>query len=122
MAADGATVNEAAVVLRALRDFNMPKITAADMPSFQALLKDLFPDVTADSGLSSEQREQFEVRPLLFITHVRHCAAACCFHHHVVVLRHAGFHVPCVRSYAKPWGFRYGCLRWCVVYCVNDFG
>lgn len=36
---------EAALLMRALRDFNIPKITADDLPIFMGLLGDLFPGI-----------------------------------------------------------------------------
>ena len=32
-------------MLRALRDFNLPKIPVSDLPVFRGLLKDLFPNL-----------------------------------------------------------------------------
>jgi dynein heavy chain len=39
------TVNELAILLRALRDFNIPKIVAEDTDIFAGLLSDLFPGI-----------------------------------------------------------------------------
>jgi dynein heavy chain len=39
------TVNELAILLRALRDFNSPKIVAEDTDIFAGLLSDLFPGI-----------------------------------------------------------------------------
>jgi len=38
-------LTEDALLMRALRDFNIPKIIAADMPIFRGLLDDLFPKI-----------------------------------------------------------------------------
>ncbi|OQR95645.1 dynein heavy chain, partial [Thraustotheca clavata] len=38
------TLSESQLLLRALRDFNLPKIVVSDEPIFQGLLSDLFPD------------------------------------------------------------------------------
>jgi len=40
-----ATFDEEVILMRALRDFNLPKIVAQDVPVFQALVADLFPTV-----------------------------------------------------------------------------
>ncbi len=49
--------SEAAVLMRALREFNIPKIVADDMGVFLTLVSDLFPSVApaakADSMLDS---------------------------------------------------------------------
>jgi dynein heavy chain len=39
------TVSEAALLMRALRDFNLPKIAFADLDIFFGLLGDLFPKI-----------------------------------------------------------------------------
>jgi len=36
-------LSEAVVLMRALRDMNIPKFVKQDVPLFQGLLKDLFP-------------------------------------------------------------------------------
>ena len=38
-------VSEADLLMRALRDFNIPKIVADDTPVFQGLISDLFPNL-----------------------------------------------------------------------------
>lgn len=40
-------ISEYALLLRALRDFNLPKLVGDDVSVFLALLSDLFPEVTA---------------------------------------------------------------------------
>jgi dynein heavy chain, axonemal len=40
-----ATMDENAVLIRAMRDSNIPKFVQDDIPLFQALIQDLFPDV-----------------------------------------------------------------------------
>jgi dynein heavy chain len=39
---------EAKVLMRALRDMNMPKFIFEDVPLFKGLIGDLFPGLTAD--------------------------------------------------------------------------
>jgi dynein heavy chain len=39
---------EAKVLMRALRDMNMPKFIYEDVPLFKGLIGDLFPGLTAD--------------------------------------------------------------------------
>jgi dynein heavy chain len=39
------TLQEQAILMRALRDFNTPKIVADDMPIFSGLMGDLFPNI-----------------------------------------------------------------------------
>lgn len=41
-------MNEAIVLMRALRDMNMPKFVYEDVPLFKGLIQDLFPNVRAD--------------------------------------------------------------------------
>jgi len=41
-------LSEEALLMRALRDFNLPKIIAADLPIFFGLLGDLFPRITVE--------------------------------------------------------------------------
>lgn len=38
-------LDEKALLMRALRDFNIPKIVAEDMPIFRGLIGDLFPNI-----------------------------------------------------------------------------
>jgi len=38
-------LDEKALLMRALRDFNIPKIVAEDMPIFMGLIGDLFPNI-----------------------------------------------------------------------------
>lgn len=42
------TISEAALLMRALRDFNTPKIVAADFEIFMGLLNDIFPNVNIE--------------------------------------------------------------------------
>jgi dynein heavy chain len=42
------TMNEAIVLMRALRDMNMPKFVFEDVPLFKGLIQDLFPGLKAD--------------------------------------------------------------------------
>ena len=39
------TLSEDVVLIRAMRDSNIPKFLADDIPLFQALIKDLFPKI-----------------------------------------------------------------------------
>ena len=41
-------MDEAAVLMRALRDFNVPKIVSDDLGVFLALISDLFPSITVE--------------------------------------------------------------------------
>jgi len=41
-------LEEKAILMRALRDFNIPKIIAEDMPIFMGLLGDLFPAIEVE--------------------------------------------------------------------------
>jgi dynein heavy chain len=43
-----ADMNEAIVLMRALRDMNMPKFVFEDVPLFKGLITDLFPNLRAD--------------------------------------------------------------------------
>lgn len=42
-------IPEDPLLMRALRDFNMPKIVTDDKPIFLRLIEDLFPEVNAES-------------------------------------------------------------------------
>jgi dynein heavy chain len=42
------TLTEDSILMRALRDFNVPKIVEDDMPVFSGLLGDLFPGVVVE--------------------------------------------------------------------------
>jgi hypothetical protein len=81
--ADG-IVNESALVMRALKDFNLPKIIAPDLTVFQSLLSDLFADALTDSPPFDEFKEQCEVIALCgyrFIALLLYCLVAlllCC--------------------------------------------
>lgn len=52
--------DENIVLCRALRDFNLPKITTQDMPIFQRLIKDLFPGVQATPFIDLKFRKVCE--------------------------------------------------------------
>lgn len=43
------TLNEDAVLIRAMRDSNVPKFLADDLPLFNALVQDLFPNIEIPS-------------------------------------------------------------------------
>jgi dynein heavy chain len=47
-------MDEYPILMRALRDFNTPKITTDDMPIFLRLIQDLFPGVQAETKLDPE--------------------------------------------------------------------
>ena len=44
--------SENVVLIRAMRDSNIPKFLAEDLPLFQALIQDLFPGVEVPRGSS----------------------------------------------------------------------
>lgn len=52
-------LGEDAVLMRALRDFNLPKIIADDLPIFAGLLQDLFP------GLNPERSRDFDFEDII---------------------------------------------------------
>ncbi|CAL1167896.1 unnamed protein product [Cladocopium goreaui] len=60
--------DENIVLCRALRDFNLPKITTQDMPIFQRLIKDLFPEKEPEepepeiqiTDLSEEEKKRLD--------------------------------------------------------------
>jgi dynein heavy chain len=83
-------MDEYPILMRALRDFNTPKITTDDMPIFLRLIMDLFPGVVADPkldaemlkvaeaqvkarGLQTDEAFVVKVVSLLDILFVRHC-------------------------------------------------
>jgi dynein heavy chain len=85
-----AQADENVVLCRALRDFNVPKITTMDMPIFLRLIQDLFPgispepfkdpgfektcaDIVRRRRLQSDAGFIQKVAGLLEILHVRHC-------------------------------------------------
>ena len=43
-------MDEYPILMRALRDFNTPKITTDDMPIFLRLIQDLFPGIVTESA------------------------------------------------------------------------
>eukprot|EP00742_Colponemidia_sp_Colp-10_P004139 GILJ01004417.1.p1 GENE.GILJ01004417.1~~GILJ01004417.1.p1 ORF type:complete len:2854 (+),score=646.67 GILJ01004417.1:919-8562(+) len=84
-------IDEDPILMRALRDFNKPKIVADDRPIFFRLIEDLFPgmqlepkvdkefeaivkEVTAAKGLQEEDGFVLKVVQLRDILQVRHCA------------------------------------------------
>ena len=50
--------DENPVLMRALRDFNTPKITTLDMPIFLRLIKDLFPGIDVPRATGPPRRAQ----------------------------------------------------------------
>jgi dynein heavy chain len=83
-------MDEYPILMRALRDFNTPKITTNDMPIFLRLVMDLFPGVVAETkfdqefekvcrgvivqrGLQADDGFTVKVVSLLDILGVRHC-------------------------------------------------
>jgi dynein heavy chain len=83
-------MDEYPILMRALRDFNTPKITTDDMPIFLRLIMDLFPGIIAetkfdvdfekicrgvilDRGLQGDDGFVTKVVSLLDILFVRHC-------------------------------------------------
>ncbi|RKP21352.1 hypothetical protein ROZALSC1DRAFT_27237, partial [Rozella allomycis CSF55] len=83
-------VNEEHVLMRALRDFNLPKIVTDDLPVFNGLISDLFPKIdiprkrneqfeddirkaTIESGLQTEENFILKVVQLEELLAVRHC-------------------------------------------------
>jgi dynein heavy chain len=82
--------DENPVLCRALRDFNLPKITTLDLPIFLRLIRDLFPgcdpapfkdatfeksciDVVKSRGLQADQGFILKIVGLADILKVRHC-------------------------------------------------
>ena len=51
---------EEAVLLKAMRDSNMPKFVRSDLPLFHALIKDLFPTLEAESSHCGPLQKQIE--------------------------------------------------------------
>jgi len=83
-------LGEDAVLMRALRDFNLPKIVADDLPIFHGLLGDLFPGinperardaefedviktVTIEAGLHPDENFLRKVVELQELQVIRHC-------------------------------------------------
>merc|ERR1711871_1276640 len=81
---------EDAVLLRALRDFNLPKIVQDDLPVFMALLGDLFPginvprqrdmkweavieSVLVENGLNPDPAHVLQITSLEDLMGIRHC-------------------------------------------------
>jgi dynein heavy chain len=84
------TVPEEHVLMRALRDFNLPKIVAEDLQVFSGLIGDLFPKIdvlrkrnesleaeirkaTIESGLQAEDVFVLKIVQLEELLAVRHC-------------------------------------------------
>lgn len=84
------TVSEAALLMRALRDFNLPKIAFADLDVFFGLLGDLFPkieierkrdldfekvitDATVESQLHPHESFILKIVQLKELLQIRHC-------------------------------------------------
>jgi len=55
------TLSEDAVLLRAMRDSNIPKFVKDDLPLFHALIKDLFPTLEVEPVSYGELQKQIEV-------------------------------------------------------------
>jgi dynein heavy chain, axonemal len=87
------TVSETALLMRALRDFNLPKIAFADLDIFFGLLGDLFPkveierkremdfekvitDVTIEAGLHPHESFILKIVQLKELLEIRHCVFA----------------------------------------------
>jgi dynein heavy chain len=54
-------ISEEELLMRALRDFNLPKIKAEDRTIFMGLIKDLFPGIDAPVLVDEELKEQLSV-------------------------------------------------------------
>lgn len=84
------TIAESALLMRALRDFNLPKIAFADLDVFAGLLGDLFPginiprkrdfdfekvieSVAVENGLYPEPEFILKVVQLSELLEIRHC-------------------------------------------------
>jgi dynein heavy chain len=84
------TLPEAAILLRALRDFNIPKIVADDLDIFLGLLGDLFPginvprkrdermeaiikEVSQEAGLHPDPEFILKIVQLGELLEIRHC-------------------------------------------------
>jgi len=52
------TSTESAILLRALRDYNLPKLIAEDVAAFQRVVEDIFPNVGSLSSSSETMRER----------------------------------------------------------------
>ena len=52
------TLEEDVVLIRAMRDSNVPKFLAEDLPLFRALIQDLFPNVDIPAMEFQELEEQ----------------------------------------------------------------
>jgi dynein heavy chain len=85
-----ASVPEEHILMRALRDFNLPKIVTDDLPVFNGLIGDLFPKIeiprkrnevfeeeirkaTTENGLQTEENFILKVVQLEELLAVRHC-------------------------------------------------
>jgi Hydrolytic ATP binding site of dynein motor region len=55
-------LDEATVLMKALRDFNMPKVVQEDAAVFLALVGDLFPGITAEAKVDDEFELNCRVR------------------------------------------------------------
>ena len=49
---------ESIVLIRAMRDSNLPKFLASDLPLFEALIQDLFPGVIIPENVHDELQDQ----------------------------------------------------------------
>ncbi len=54
-------IQEDPILMRALRDFNWPKIVVDDRQIFLGLIKDLFPGIQADPKINEDLNRQVEV-------------------------------------------------------------
>ncbi|XP_051576917.1 dynein axonemal heavy chain 11 [Myxocyprinus asiaticus] len=86
------------VLMRALRDFNMPKIVSEDVPVFLGLIRDLFPGVEVDRRTDDEFEQQVRQTSLelklqpedTFILKVVQLEELLSVHHSVFVVGNAG--------------------------------
>ena len=51
-------MDEDPVLMRALRDFNLPKIVTDDKPIFLTLIRDLFPNIDPEPKVNIELKEK----------------------------------------------------------------
>lgn len=51
---------EVKIVMKAIRDMNLPKFVAEDLPLFNALFQDLFPNIDMVESFNQEFQDQIE--------------------------------------------------------------
>ena len=52
---------EVKILMKAIRDMNMPKFVAEDLPLFNALFQDLFPNIDIVESVNQDLLDQLEI-------------------------------------------------------------